>query len=239
VVRHLERGALRKLTAVICNSQYTKRALSAEYHLPADRLHVIYKSIDLGKYAFQPLITGGQRHRILFIGGNVQRKGLPTLIRSAPAILAAFPQTEFLIVGDNQNLGAMKSLCLETGVDRHFQFLGWQSHDQIQNHYRQASVFVMPSLIEAFGVVFLEAMASGVPVVGGDVGGTRELIQNGVNGFLVKPRDHRELSEKIVTLLENEGIRHRLIANGRETAKRYSVESMLEKTYRLYQRLLS
>jgi glycosyltransferase involved in cell wall biosynthesis len=237
-VRLLEQGALGKLSAVICNSQHTKRALAQQYGLPSDRLKVIYKSIDLDRYVFRPGRPENGRPSVLFVGGNVQRKGLPTLIRAAPLILEIFPDTEFVVVGDNQNLAAMMTLCGRHGVREDFHFLGWQSHDQIQERYQRATVLVMPSLMEAFGVVFLEAMASGVAVIGGDVGGTKELIQAGVNGLLVRPRDHQALAEKILYLFQNEGSRQELIRNGLETVRRYGVQRMLQETYALYESLL-
>jgi glycosyltransferase involved in cell wall biosynthesis len=238
-VRFLERRALPKLTVIICNSQHTQKALAEAYNLPRENLQVIYKSIDVAGYTFQPRRPDDGDPYVLFIGGNVQRKGLPTLIRAAPAILGLIPRTRFAVVGDNQNLSAMKALCSKYGVENSFHFLGWQSQNQIQEHYHRASVFVMPSLIEAFGVVFLEAMASGVPVIGGAVGGTRELIKEGVNGLLVPPRDHRFLAERILSLLQNEEFRQQLIRNGRETVKRYGVEEMLQETYQLYERILT
>jgi len=180
----------------------------------------------------------GRGREVLFIGGNVQRKGLPTVIRAAPGILERFPGTVFSVVGDNQNLDAMKAMCRREGVSDRFHFWGWQSHDQIQEHYRRAAVFVMPSLIEAFGLVFLEAMAAGVPVIGGDTGGTRELIQNGVNGCLVTPRDHHQLTGTIVRLFEDKALRQQLIARGRRTVTQYTVEAMLRQTYLLYQKQL-
>jgi len=245
-VRFLERRALGKLDAVICNSRHTAAVLAEQYHIPENRLPVIYKSIDLRGAAFgedRPERSGGDAgpdrdRQVLFIGGNVQRKGLPTLIRAAPGVLERFPGTVFSVVGDNHNLGAMKALCRREGVEASFRFWGWQSHDQIQEHYRRAAVFVMPSLIEAFGVVFLEAMAAGVPVIGGDTGGTRELIEDGVNGYLVTPRDHRQLTARIVGLFEDRALRRRLIAGGRRTVGRYTVEAMLERTYVLYGELL-
>jgi glycosyltransferase involved in cell wall biosynthesis len=238
-VRFLERRALKKLDAVICNSHHTATVLSQTYRIPDRRLPVIYKSIDQKRYARCPTGDEGGGRQVLFIGGNVQRKGLPTVIRAAPEVLERFPDVVFSIVGDNQNLDAMKALCRRYGVRRSFHFWGWQSHDQIQEHYRRATIFVMPSLIEAFGVVFLEAMAAGVPVIGGDTGGTRELIQDGVNGFLVRPRNHRELADKIVSLFEDEAIRRRLIDGGRQTVGQFTVEAMLRQTYALYQRLLT
>lgn len=238
-VRLLEGGAVRKLTSIICNSHHTKRVLAQQYGLPSDRLKVIYKSIDLDRYAFRPRRPENGRPSVLFVGGNVQRKGLPALIGAAPVILKVFPDTEFVVVGDNQNLAAMMTLCGRYGVRDNFQFLGWQSHDQIQELYYRATVFVMPSLIEAFGLVFLEAMASGVPVIGGDVGGTKELIQAGVNGLLVPPRDHQALAEKILYLFQNEDERQRFIRNGLETVRRYGVRQMLQETYAVYESLLA
>lgn len=237
MVRFLERRALGKLTAIICNSQHTKKALAEVYRLPAERLKVIYKSIDMSHYTFRPGRPADDPY-VLFIGGNVQRKGLPTLIRAAPLILQDLPSVQFVVVGDNQNLDAMEALCWECGVEENFHFLGWQPHDLIQEVYSRAIVFVMPSLIEAFGVVFLEAMASGVPVIGGAVGGTKELIQDGVNGLLVHPRDHKALADKILYLLRNEPRRQQLIQNGLETVQRYGVDRMLRETYALYESLV-
>jgi glycosyltransferase involved in cell wall biosynthesis len=237
-VRLLEQRALRKLTTVVCNSQHTKQVLAQQYNLPLERLQVVYMSIDLDRYVFRPRRPENGEPRVLFIGGNVQRKGLPALIRAAPLVLKVVPRTTFVVVGDNQNLGAMMALCSQHGVDGSFHFPGWRSHDQIQEDYQKATVFVMPSLMEAFGIVFLEAMASGVPVIGGDVGGIRELIQDGVNGLLVPPRDHRALAQKILYLFQNEHQRQQLIRNGLETVQRYGTEGMLQKTYALYERLV-
>lgn len=237
-VRLLEQRALRKLTTIICNSHYTKKVLAEQYGLPAERLRVSYMSIDLERYVFRPRRLEDGDPCVLFIGGNVQRKGLPTLIRAAPQVLKVFPRTRFVVVGDNQNMAAMMALCSQYGVGDSFHFTGWRSHDQIQEDYQKASVFVMPSLIEAFGIVFLEAMASGVPVIGGDVGGTKELIQDGVNGLLVPPRDHQTLAQKILYLFQNEQERQQLIRKGRETVRRYGAETMLRETYTLYGSLL-
>jgi glycosyltransferase involved in cell wall biosynthesis len=238
-VRLLERRALRKLTVIICNSRYTKKALVRAYSLPHDRLRVVYKSIDVDSFSFHPQIPNDRKRRVLFVGGNVQRKGLPTIIRAAPIVLKAFPDTEFFVVGDNQNLKAMKDLCDRYGVEENFRFLGWQSYDEIQKHYQGASAFVMPSLIEAFGVVFLEAMASGVPVIGGDVGGTRELIQSGSNGFLVEPRNSDDLANKILLIFQNDELRQKLIQGGLKTVKRYTVEGMVQETYDVYKSIMN
>jgi glycosyltransferase involved in cell wall biosynthesis len=238
-VRLLERKALRKLTVTICNSRYTKNMLVQAYRLPQDQLRVIYKSIDVDSFSFHPQFSDERRRRVLFVGGNLQRKGLPTVIRSAPIVLEKFPDTEFSVIGDNQNLQAMKDLCGRYGVKDSFNFLGWQSYDQIQKHYQGASVFVMPSLIEAFGVVFLEAMASGIPVIGGDVGGTRELIRDGFNGFLVDPKNSQDLADKIMLIFQNEKIRQKLIQGGLETVKRYTVEAMVQETYDVYKSVIN
>ncbi len=99
------------------------------------------------------------------------RKGMPDLIKAAPGVIKEHPQARFIIVGKDKSVDRLKRLCDDLNVDRNFEFAGWQSQDSLLSYYQQASVFVMPSLTEALGVTFLEAMAAGVPVIGTNVGG--------------------------------------------------------------------
>ncbi|MFH1662241.1 MAG: glycosyltransferase family 4 protein, partial [Candidatus Falkowbacteria bacterium] len=98
--------------------------------------------------------------------------------------------------------------------------------------------YVMPSLREGFGITFLEAMSCGTPVIGGNVGGTKELIKNGENGFLVNPGDYKDLANKIFVLLDDDVVRKKFISNGFETVKKFSVENMVDKTLKVYINIL-
>ena len=123
-------------------------------------------------------------------------------------------------------------------IESHVRFLGGLPHSEVLKHFTQADIFVMPSLIEGFGIVFLEAMAAGVPAIGSSLGGTRELITDGVNGFLVKPLDVQNLVQKICMILENKPLREQFIAQGHQTVRRFTVKEMVEQTTAYYEKVI-
>ncbi len=232
-----ERRILPRLQAVLANSRYTAGVLAAQYPLDPARLHVCYKSVDAAFYA--PALARRASlpphpPRVLFVGGNFQRKGLPDMVRAAPRVLKTLPGCEFWIAGKDASQPAMVKLCQEQGVEGAFRFLGWKSQAELVELYAQADVFAMPSLTEAFGVVFLEAMAAGVPVVGTRVGGVPEIIQDGQNGLLVPPEDPPALAEALLAALCDPGRQAGLRQAGVETARAFSVGRMMEETYRIY-----
>ncbi len=95
----------------------------------------------------------------------------------------------------------------------------------------------MPSLIEAFGIVFLEAMAAGIPVIGSNTGGIPELVKDGENGFLVDPDNHIELTQKILKLLNDDALRTSFINSGFQCVKNYSADKMVSDTIAIYQKI--
>ena len=241
-VKSCEALALPRLQGIIANSHHTANVVAARYHVSRGRLHLCYKSIDPEQYtAALRFRMQGSAHppRVLFVGGNMQRKGLPTLIQAASRVLTVLPDAEFWVVGGDAAAPRMEALCRANGVDAHFRFWGWKSQTELPNLYAQADVFVMPSLMEAFGVALLEAMASGVPVIGTRVGGITELIDHGHNGLLVAPDDVNELAQALIELLTDAALRERLRQAGLETVRRFDVERMMQCTYSVYQAVLA
>ncbi len=237
IVRILECIALRRLSAVIANSNYTARVIQERYCIPETRMHVCHKSIEASH--FTPALEmraqmAPHPPRVLLVGGNMQRKGLPTLIRAAPRIVQAVPNIEFWVAGRDAAQPKMEALCRRQGVHQFFHFLGLIPQAELPALYAQCDVFAMPSLTEAFGVVFLEAMASGLPVVGTRVGGVTEIINDGENGLLVPPHDSRALAEAILRLLRDRTLREQLTQAGLTTARSFSVERMMMCTYQVY-----
>ena len=222
IVHALEKIALNRLTVVIANSQYTAGVVRKQYRLAAEQLRVCYKSIDPAPFEKMKTRRRDQpvrSPRILFVGGNMQRKGLPTLIRAAASILKAEPSTSFWVVGGDHNQPAMEKLCSANHVRDHFQFLGWRSQTELHQIYPQCDIFAMPSLVEALGVVFLEALAAGLVPVATNVGGIPEIIQDGYNGLLVAPDAPEELAQTIIDLLRNPQKMKALNKNGAEVLK--------------------
>ena len=123
------------------------------------------------------------------------------------------------------------------GIAGNVSFLGWR--EDLPSVLRSWSIFVLPSLDEGFGVAALEAMASGLPVVASDVGGLRELMQDGETGFLVPPEAPAEFAKKIRLLLENQELREKMGSAGRNRAEEdFSISTMVKKTADLYDALL-
>lgn len=242
VVHILERIALHKLDVVVANSHYTAQVIRSRYALPEARLRVCHKSVEARRFASAvPLRAGLPPHppRILFVGGNMQRKGLPTLIEAAPRVLEIFPDAEFWIVGLDPSQRKMEALCERKGVRHSFRFLGWQPQEAMPGLMAQCDAFAMPSLTEAFGVALLEAMASGLPVISTRVGGIVEIVRDGENGLLIPPDAPADLARAIISLLNDSGRRAQLAAAGLATAQAFSVERMMACTYALYQEVLA
>ncbi len=236
-VHQCERIAFRRLGAVIANSDYTLSAVQSAYHLDHQRLFKCLKCMDESQFEripHSPPASG----LILFAGGNMQRKGLRTLIQAAPQILRTRSDVKFVVVGTDRNSLKMQEMCRELKISDRFHFVGWITNEQLRTLYRRASVFVMPSLMEAFGMTLLEAMASDTPVVATRVGGIPELVRHGENGLLVEPSDPRGLAKSLLEILENSDLAKQLGAGGLETARRFGIEQMLSCTYRVYESLL-
>jgi glycosyltransferase involved in cell wall biosynthesis len=241
-LRMCERFSLPRLGAVIANSQFTASIVLTAYKLPPNRLHVCYKSIDSDSWASSATLreqAGLHGPTVLFVGGNMQRKGLPTLIHCARQVLAAQPTTRFWVVGADAAAEQMMTLVRREGVQAQFQFLGWRSQAELLQLYANADVFVLPALVEALGVVLLEAMAAGLPVVSTRVGGVPEIVEDGENGVLVEPDASQELGNALIRVLSDGPLRARLSRAGQERARTFSVDRMMNCTYAVYDSVLS
>jgi glycosyltransferase involved in cell wall biosynthesis len=239
-VKRLEPRAFGKLKGIIVTSRYVKESLIRSYGLSAASMELIYYGFraEPSKASTQPPKSPADEVRILFVGSNFQRKGLPTVIRALPQVLARVPTARLYVIGKDPNEEAIRQLCGRMKIEHRVNFLGWQSHGAVREHFSRAALFVMPSLIENFAFVYLEAMAAGVPVIGSNVGGTRELIRDGVNGFLVKPLDVRDLAHKICVVLENKSLREQLVSQGYQTVKRFTLTQMIEETIAYYEKII-
>lgn len=235
-MRAVEPIALRKLDAVIANSNYVRDILINNYSITPQNIHVINYGIDLpGESNALEKLEGDPS--ILFVGANFQRKGLPDLLRAAAIAREELKGLVIHVVGEDSKKRVMRDLAAQLGLDAAVRFRGLVNNDEVRR--MMADMFVMPSLIEGFGIVFLEAMHTGIPVIGGRVGGTVELIQDGKNGFTVAPGDVEGLARKIVQLAVDKKVRKIFIEAGKRTAQEYTIEKMINSTIELYNSLVA
>lgn len=217
------------------------RAFNLSLGIDPGRITVIFNGVDLNRFA--PGQSGnGPEERPASIVGFVGRlcwyKGLDNLVAAAPAIIRRVPSARFVIIGEGPEGDRLRRKVAAAGLDKVFSFLGHQ--DEPERFYGDFDVVVMPSVIEAFPVGALEAMAMSRPVVASRVGGLTEIIENDVNGFLVDPGDSGLLADRVCRLLQDKKLAKQIGARARKRVEsHYSLEVSTREIIDLYLRLSS
>jgi len=174
----------------------------------------------------------GNKKIILHVGRIVKEKNVHLLIESAPYILKKVDAI-FIIVGKGPAKNELEELVRKKGLENHFIFTGFVKDEELPDYYKAGDVFAFPSTYETQGIVALEAMASGMPVVAAKAKAIPEFVKDGENGYLFKPNDAKELAEKILMAIENKELGKKAF----EYAKRYSIEKMAEKLIKIYEEM--
>ena len=170
---------------------------------------------------------------VLFIGRLVSNKGPETLIQAVPLVLAQHPQAQFVLVGEGPLRARLQEQVNRLSIGHAVQFLGIR-HD-VPVLMRQSALLVRPSTLEGMPLTILEAMASALPVVATPVGGTPELLQDGVNGYLIGVGDHVALANAIIQLLGDRWLAEEMGQRGRKLVEdRYTWDAVAEQTERVY-----
>jgi len=172
---------------------------------------------------------------ILNVANFKPQKGHQYLIMAAPLILKKCPQTTFVLVGVGKPdvIERLENMVDQLGIRKNVIFAGFRS--DVPELMSACDVFVLPSLWEPFGIVLLEAMALGKTVIGTNVGGIPEVIDDGINGFLVEPGNSQQLAEKTQELLLNEKLRNQMGQNGmRKVQEKFSIQQMVGAIEQVY-----
>lgn len=131
-------------------------------------------------------------------------KGCDKVIISLPGVIKEIPKVKYLLVGEGDDIPRLKKLASNLGLGDNVFFTGFIQQNELYLYYNLCDVFVMPSKQEGFGIVFLEALACGKPVIAGNQDGSREPLLNGKLGLLVNPDDIRQITEAIIKVLKGE-----------------------------------
>ncbi|KPJ69453.1 hypothetical protein AMJ44_03800 [candidate division WOR-1 bacterium DG_54_3] len=169
-------------------------------------------------------------------GRLVPVKGSEYLIEAAKYIISKFPETYFVFTGDGHLKQVLKRKAAELGIQKNVLFLGWRN--DVAKIISIYDIFVLPSLNEGMGKVLVEAMALGRSIVASNVGGIPDLVSHGKNGFLVPPKNPREIARYIQILLEHKEKREEMGLTGKEMTGNFSDEIMVEKIVGLYKELM-
>jgi D-inositol-3-phosphate glycosyltransferase len=248
----IEAKVMASADRIIATSPTDKQDIIRHYGTTEHKISVIPPGLDLSLFhpmdrqaAKQRLGLAGKRV-LLFVGRMDRIKGVETLLYVARQLLAEDPELclQVLIVGGNRQVRVLddasrellrlRALVAELGLRRAVRFVGPKEQDQLPAYYAAADVCVVPSYAESFGMVALEAMACGTPVVASRVGGLSSTIVDGVTGFLVSSRRPREFAAPIRRILSSPALQRQLGEAAVQVASRYRWPSVARQLEALY-----
>lgn len=178
---------------------------------------------------------------LLYLNALVPEKGPDVLVKSMPKIIERVPEVHLVFVGKGRMRRELEKLSIKEGIQNHVTFAGFIKEGLKPLYYKASDIFVIPSTgeHESFGIVNLEAMASGLPIVASRIGGIPDIVNDGENGLLVPPGNPDALAEAIVYLLKNENVRENMANDGRKKVRNYSWDKIAEQTEKIYKKLIT
>lgn len=209
---------LRSAEKVLVNSHFTRDRMCLTNGLPAERTEVMPLCLDeVGMPGpIGPSDTGGPPTLLTIARSNRKEgyKGQDTVIRAMPLILKRYPQARYILAGGGDDQPRLRELAGQLGVGGQVELLGQISDPERNELFRRATVFLMPSRGEGFGVVYLEAMNYHLPCIAGNGDGGREAVRDGINGFAVDPASPKTVAAAVERLLDDPGLREKMGAAG-------------------------
>jgi glycosyltransferase involved in cell wall biosynthesis len=219
----LERRHVRQVDRILTSSAYSAARIAEEYGVPAHRITVVPEPIDLVRWrrAFESAPELPRRgNSILCVAHLYPRKNVATLLA---AMTRLSNQAVLRVVGTGPDLARLERRARELGLGRRVEFLGHVAFDRLAGEYRRADIFCLPSRQEGFGIVFLEAMAAGLPIVAARAAAVPELVSDGESGILVAPDNPGDLAAALDRLLSDPEERRRMGETGRRQVTLFDV----------------
>lgn len=208
---------LKNITKYIALSHYTQKLLATE-GITADY-------IPNGAHLIKPTSLNFKSPVILYAGRMQKTKGVDDLVKAVKEVSRRFPEVQLRLAGEGAYETELRALVAELELTKQVVFLGSLSPEKLTKEYQKASIFVLPSIWpETFGKVGIEAMSAGRPVIATDVGGVKDWLRNGRNGYLVKPGSPREIASKLALLLSDEDSAKRMGQTAQLDAQAFSIE---------------
>ena len=243
MVHSLEWWGAFESTYVITVSKFMKSHVVPTFNLPSNKVRTIYNAIDLSKFD-QSIDKGDVRKRwgvgvdeklVTTVGRLTWQKGFDNLIKAFPTVLKEKPNSRLMIIGDGYMRLELENLTHTLGIRDKVIFTGFVNDTELLADMKAADLMVIPSRFEPFGMVALEGMASGVPVVVSGIEGLSEIVEQGVDGLYVNQNDVNDISQVVIKALSDDSLRERLASNAKERVKQFSWDAISRKTLTTYQ----
>ncbi len=216
--------------------EYVNNYFNGEYNIIPNGIDLEHFSSDVSP--IEQFCDG--KLNILFVGRLEKRKGLNYLLRAYKWVKGEFPESRLIVVGPGTRLRRKYEKEVRKRGLEDVVFVGYVSQDDLPRYYKTADIFCAPAIgWESFGIVLLEAMATGKPVVASDIPGYASVVTQGVDGLLVPPKNEGELAQALISLMRDASLRQHMGARGRLKAGEYGWESVAQRVLDYYIRVLS
>ena len=238
-----EKRALQKADAWLSVSQYTATVTKELFALPND-FTIIPNGIDLAYFSIGETINNTEENTILYFGTLIRKKGSLELPLIFNEVYKQNKQAKLVLVGrdatdittGNPSVWSMMQPLFDTAAFQNVTYLGSVPYNQMKTHINASTVCVFPTFAEALPVSWIEAMAMEKAIVASDIGWAKEVIDDGINGFLVNPKAHQAYAEKINILLENSSLRNQIgTAAKAKVQQKFSNGVVAQQTAAFYQ----
>jgi glycogen(starch) synthase len=242
-IHGVEHWIANRADQLIACSAYMRDHVSDIYGVEEERIAVIPNGIDPSDHRpADGAETEKLRRRfaepheklVLLVGRLVYEKGFQIALEAMPAVVERLSNVRFVVAGSGTHERELRDQATALGLDQHGTFLGWIGDDVLHDLYRIADLTVVPSIYEPFGLVALEAMASGCPCLVADTGGLREVVPHGEVGLRFRSRDPASLAEVAVRLLADDELGKRLVAEAHEHVRSFDWADVAERTIAVY-----
>ncbi len=244
-IHGVERRMVRGADRVITCSAYMREHVADAFGMDARSVTVIPNGIDptdLQPVADLPRLRARSprpdEKLVLLVGRLVYEKGFHLALDAMPRLIERLGGVRFLVAGTGTAEAELKAQAEALGLMEHGTFIGWTGDDVLHSLYRIADLCVVPSIYEPFGLVALEAMASGCPTIVADTGGLREVVPAGRRvGLRFRARDSSSLARMAEKLLADDALRDRLVAQAREHVLQFDWADVARQTAAVYDEL--
>ncbi len=231
---------------VIVNSNYMKSEIQRLFGLPFEKINVVPNGVNLNNfnnvyrdYDFRRRFAMDNEKIILFMGRLVYEKGIQNLIAAMPKVLEHYHDSKLVIAGKGGMIDELRRETEALGISHKVYFAGYLNSKDVQKMYKCADVSVFPSTYEPFGIVAIEAMLSGIPVVVSDIGGLNEIVEHGVTGMKSYAGNPNSLADSILSLLFDHKLCDEVVKNAKAKVKsEYNWNKIASDTHFTYQKAI-
>lgn len=238
LILEYEKSALLAADKIIAISEYTKKIIIEKFKIDPQKISVIYNAINTKPEDYKTYRESRKSNEkmVLFLARLTIQKGADYLLKAAQKVIQKRKNVKFVIVGKGPMLSKLIDMSFELGIADKVIFAGSMAHNEVDRAYKEADLFVMPSVSEPFGLTCLEAIKNGTPVLISKQSGASEVIKNALK---VDFWDTDDMASKILSVLEHSSLSDSLQDNGYYDLRKLTWSGQADKVIAIYQQVLS